>query len=181
MIDFCSICKIYNSIDLKVCFDGQKFGLMDSLPDRLCPLAFHSVYPYLHTLSSGGWFNWVNYDEHVIVNCPSPAGIAMYVKGPKRNGSDYLELEVIQSNEKCYRNYVLRDFVYFQFNKENAIKYRCLEKVFSFVMFRGLEYENLEACISKDLTEFSLMIDGKWVKFNLEVDDCLDKTHGKQT
>jgi hypothetical protein len=48
-------------------------------------------------------------------------------------------------------------------------------------MFRGLEYENLEACISKDLTEFSLMIDGKWVKFNLEVDDCLDKKHGKQT
>ena len=174
MIDFCNLCKFYNSIDIKVSIDGKKFGLMDSLPDRLCPLVFHSVYPYLHTLSSGGWFNWVNYDEHVIVNCPSPEGIAMYVKGPKNKGSDCLELEVIQSNKKCFRDYALRDFVYFQFNKENAIKFKCLEKALSFVEFQGIKHEDPQVCISKELTEFSLTVDDNWVKFNLEVDDCLD-------
>ena len=46
----------------------------DAFPQKMCPYAFHAVFPYYLTLINGGWFSWVSKGEGVIVQCSNPHG-----------------------------------------------------------------------------------------------------------
>ena len=42
------------------------------IPDDICMNALHAVFPYFLTLTSGGWFTWVEPGDGVIVQCANP-------------------------------------------------------------------------------------------------------------
>lgn len=129
MQDFHSLCKLYNGIKINLIYGNKKIALDEILPDNFCPLAFHAIYPYMLTLVKKGWFNWVDYDEHVIVNCPSPCGIAMHVKSPSINSPNQIEAEVIKKNKNCYKSYEERYSIIFNFEKENIYKFKILDQL----------------------------------------------------
>ncbi|MBU0477578.1 hypothetical protein KKC91_03300 [bacterium] len=138
MQDFKNICKFCNEIKLNLVCGGKEFVLGDILPDNICPLAFHSIYPYIITLSKGGWLNWVGHDEHVIVNCPFGRGVAMYVKAPSLKSQQYLEVEVmkIRENNECYKGYVLKKVFQFNISDENMFKLGLLYRSIPFILSR---------------------------------------------
>ena len=35
-----------------------------------CPALFHAIYPYVMTITEGGWFTWVKRNGGVVVGCP---------------------------------------------------------------------------------------------------------------
>lgn len=138
MRDFSPICEKYNSINLKIRYKWRdkeaEVTLRDILPRNFCLPAFHGVYPYMVTFFKGGWISWVNYDESVIVNCPSPEGVAMYVKCARgSNPPDNFNLEIMQTNCKCYKKYNLRDTFPVNFSEERALQYTMLDKIVPFL------------------------------------------------
>lgn len=165
MQNFDNICPKYNSLKLKIKYrwKGKKeeLSLEDILPGNFCILAFHSVYAYMTTLFTGGWFNWVNHEEHVIVNCPSPEGIGMYVKSPHNNQSVDFQIEVMKNSCNCYKKYKLKDRFDFNFSGDNALKYEMLDKV---IPFFG-RFSSNDCC----LKDFSCMYQGDIIPFQLEL------------
>lgn len=139
MSEFKKICKFCNSTNVNFLNGDKRFALKDILPDGVCPLVFHSVYPYMLTLSTGGWFNWVDYNEHVIVNCPSPNGIAMYVKAPRGKLQDFIEIEVMQQNDKCYMEYELRKVFRFNTSSKDMLYLNFLYRIIPLIITRKNE------------------------------------------
>lgn len=135
--DFNDICRSYNALNLKIRYSfknkEKEFILKDILPPGFCVLAFHNVYPYMETLVNGGWFNWVNYGEDVIVNCPAAQGIAMYVKPSLVNSPEGFQVEVMKNSCGCYKGYNLKDKFRFNFNEEDAVRYKLLDGIIPFI------------------------------------------------
>ena len=153
MSDFKSICELYNEFALDISCEDKKIALKDILSSEVCPLIFHSVYPYMVTLASGGWFNWVNYDEHVIVNCPSPEGIAMYVKAPSGDKPNLIEVEVMKDSQACFKGYKIKDKLTFNFNEENKVNFKLLDNLISFVSDKNIN--------NKEINELCCEVEGK--------------------
>lgn len=146
--DFRDICKFCNETKLNFLYKDRKITLHGILPDAFCPLAFHSVYPYMVTLLKGGWFNWVGYKEHLVVNCPSSEGIAMYVKASTKGLPNILEVEIKKKNSICYKKYDYKEIFSFNFNHENAIKFKLLATAIPFIInrYRDNTQRNEFAC-----------------------------------
>lgn len=158
MNDFKQICKFCNEIKLSLRYRDKTIILSDILSNNLCPLAFNSIYPYMLTLSTGGWFSWVNYKEAVIVNCPAQEGIAMYVRVSAKGPSIAVEAEVMKKNENCHKRYNLKDNFIFTFNEENREKFKLLYNIIPFIF-------------SKDeISGFSFTIDGE--KLSCSIESC---------
>lgn len=156
MQDFKPICKLYNRIKLSVDIGHKKFMLKEILPENVCPLAFHSVYPYLVTLLNGGWFDWVGHDEDVIVNCPSPEGVAMYVKTPSGDSPIRIKVEVMKKNDNCYKGYALKDTFIFNFNDETIFKFKLLDRIIPFIFSKEIN--------NGEQNELSCNIDGEKIR-----------------
>ncbi|MBF0624371.1 MAG: TIGR04076 family protein [Magnetococcales bacterium] len=104
-------CRRFNRLSLRMRLDGpggrQSLTLAEILPGGLCPLAFHAIYPYVLTLARGGWFNWVGFDEHVIVHCPASQGVAFHVKAPGPGAADGVVAEVLRTRGEVPCGYPL--------------------------------------------------------------------------
>lgn len=134
---FEGICQDCNSTKLKIVYrwedkEEEKY-LTEILPKGFCIMAFQSIYPYMQTLVNGGWFNWVNYGEHVIVNCPSPEGIAMYVKSLNAGSPHKFEIEVIKDRYQCYKRYSVKDRFPFVFDEKSAFIYEMFYRIIPFI------------------------------------------------
>ncbi len=129
-----SICTSCNIENLEVICDGKSFTAKDALPKGMCFLAFHQVFPYIRTLSSNGWFNWVGHDEHVIVKCPSMKGIAVHVKAPEKSESDVLECQVMEKSGPCFRGHEMDDRFRFDIRSENLTRLETLHNLFPDLM-----------------------------------------------
>jgi len=167
MHNFGAICQNYNTVNLKIRYSFQNkeevVTLKDILPENFCVLAFHSVYPYMQTLFSGGWFNWVNYGEDVIVNCPATKGIAMYVKPSTENSPRVFEIEVMKNNCSCYKRYNLGDKFRFDFKQENAVRYKLLDGIIPFFA----EFYSRE----NSLLNFSCDYQGEGIQYQAELEE----------
>ncbi len=75
----------------------------DLLPGGMCLLAFHAVYPYLTTLSGGGWFDWVAPGDGVVLQCPSPKDAVEMKVYP--HGKDSARIVVQRSRGECPKGY----------------------------------------------------------------------------
>lgn len=165
MQSFDNICRSCNSVKLKIKYrwkdkEEEEITSQDILPKNFCILAFHSIYPYMQTYFTGGWFNWVNYNEHVIVNCPHPEGIAMYIKSINKNSSSVFRVEVMKNSCKCYKRYSLRDSFYFNFNEENVLRYGMLDKIIPFFDRFSLK--------DRSPIDFSCIYKGEKILFNIK-------------
>ena len=127
--DFTDLCKHCNTLRLTIRQGDSQNRVQDILPKGFCPLAFHSVYPYILTLNNRGWFNWVNYEEHVIVNCPHPQGVAMYVKGSYEEPSREVEIEVMKKSDACSLEYRVGDRFRFEGDDETMRKLAMLDNL----------------------------------------------------
>ena len=150
--NFDCICKSIDSVNLEFIFDEGKITLREIIPDNFCVLAYHSVYPYMYTLFNGGWIDWVNYDEHVIVNCPHPEGIAMYVKGSFKHPSKNITIEVVQKSSKCFKKYELGEEFYFHFTEENALNFNMLDKIVPYFYDFSKESNEKKELLLQDFT-----------------------------
>lgn len=89
-IDFTGICAIVK----------EKMPVPEAA-SGFCPLALQSIIPYIFTLHNGGWFNWVNHEDTVIVNCPGPDGTAFRIG----KSGDVLEVTVEKTRNGCLWGY----------------------------------------------------------------------------
>jgi uncharacterized repeat protein (TIGR04076 family) len=131
-----TICTSCNIDDLNLDDGTSVSRLNDILPSGMCFLAFHSVFPYIQTLASQGWFNWVGHDDHVIVNCPAVRGIAMHVKAPEPADGEVLEVEVMEKNGPCFRGKEPGDRFRFDISERNFSRLVILYKLFP-LLFGG--------------------------------------------
>ncbi len=122
-----NVCELCNC-SCEIRFNSEKISSNELLPKDLCLLAFHSIFPYLLTLSKKGWFNWVGHREHVIVNCPSTQGISMYVKSSSNKNENIYEAEIMQTRGKCAKGHQLGDVFSFKFDSDYKLKYELLDK-----------------------------------------------------
>ncbi|MFH1245533.1 MAG: hypothetical protein V1662_03530 [Candidatus Omnitrophota bacterium] len=105
--------------------------LAEYAPSGLCPLLYHSLLPYIITISEGGWFSWVKkrkdlnfrkdinaddfgkanadcrYPNEVLVHCPNInvsviAGLGPYME---RDGQQSLLLRILNKKGACAANY----------------------------------------------------------------------------
>ena len=130
-----SICTSCNIDNLEVTCGDESFNAKDVLPEGLCFLNFHQIFPYIKTLTSGGWFNWVGHDEHVIVKCPSMKGIATHVKAPTKTEPDVLECEVMEEKSgQCFRGHKMGDKFRFDIRVENLKRLETLHNLFPDLM-----------------------------------------------
>lgn len=164
--NFQNICRNYNSLKLKIKYNWRnnekEITLMDILPENFCILAFHSVYPYMKTLFAGGWFNWVNYNEYVIVNCPAPEGIAMYVKPTNNNAAGNFQLEIMKNSCKCYKRYNLKESFILNYSGENLLKCEMLDRIIPFLakFFSGGPFVTNLSCIYKgDVVKYQVKLE----------------------
>lgn len=69
-----------------------------------CPLIIHSTYPYRVSLKGGGYFDWVQPGDGVIVQCASsePAVITKTFEGENRNAPS---TKVEEIRDICPHNY----------------------------------------------------------------------------
>ncbi|MDF1540803.1 MAG: TIGR04076 family protein [Candidatus Thorarchaeota archaeon] len=54
------------------CSLGQEIGVVYSYPEergKMCPSSFHSLYPWILVMQSGGRFSWME-DDSITVGCP---------------------------------------------------------------------------------------------------------------
>lgn len=87
--------------DCPWCHNFKKaYSESEFLPQGLCLLAFHAVYPYYLTLANGGWFRWVRPKDGVIVQCPNPKG-ALEMKVFCCNSKKEVRVEVLQARGEC--------------------------------------------------------------------------------
>ncbi len=160
-IDFNIFCQKYNAgrIRIKCRIDNEtrEISAEDLLPQGFCLLAFHSVYPYMYTYFRGGWFNWVNYDEHVVVNCPHPQGIAMYVKTNVKDKNKFV-VEVMRTEGDCLKVHRVENNFTFDFNVEKGLFFALLD---SYVSFFG---------VKSPQTKFSCEYNGKQVDYEITVE-----------
>jgi uncharacterized repeat protein (TIGR04076 family) len=129
-----AICTSCNIETLDVTCDNESFNAKETLPEGLCFLAFHQIFPYIRTLTSGGWFNWVGHDEHVIVKCPAVDGIAVHVKAPNKNEPEILESQVIEKQGPCFRGHKMHDRFRFDVSKKNLERLEVLFDLFPDLM-----------------------------------------------
>jgi uncharacterized repeat protein (TIGR04076 family) len=101
-LDFLMLCNIC-AVKQSGLWGGDK-ALAAILPEDFCLLAFHSVFAYLQTIASGGWFNWVDHDGKVIVHCPCPMGITVTIGPDIDKGEYHVRVEVAEAGE-CPRKY----------------------------------------------------------------------------
>lgn len=127
MENFNCLCEMFNTMKLEVTVGDTEMSLTDIVSEDICPLAFHSAYAYMITLINGGWFNWVGYNDHVIVHCPSPEGITMHVKAPKKELPQAITVEVIKANDTCYKKYARGKS--FKFDFKDAFLYKLLDHI----------------------------------------------------
>ncbi|MDO8602378.1 MAG: hypothetical protein Q7O04_00820 [Candidatus Omnitrophota bacterium] len=136
MQNFINFCQRYNLVNLKIKYKWkdaeESIALKYILPEKFCILAFHAVYPYMLTLSCEGWFNWVNYGEGVIVNCPSPEGVVMSVKPLENSHPAGMEVKITRNNRNCCMGYADSDSFIFSFDKEKGLLYKMLYNIISF-------------------------------------------------
>lgn len=123
--DVCGLCEYTCEIKLST----ESFNSDELLPNNLCILAFHSIYPYLLTLTNKGWFNWVSHREQVIVNCPSIYGISMYVKSSSHTDENSCEAKIMRTRGDCPNGHQLGETFLFNFDPNNKLKYELLDKV----------------------------------------------------
>ena len=161
MQNFDTLCHKYNPGCLKIKYridnKSGEISSADLLPQGFCLLAFHSVYPYMYTYFRGGWFNWVNYDEHVIVNCPHPQGIAMYVKTDAKNKNKFV-VEVMRAEGDCLKGHRVENNFTFDFNPEKGLFFALLD---SYVSFFG---------VKSPQTKFSCEYNSKRVDYEVVVE-----------
>ncbi|MFH1379697.1 MAG: hypothetical protein ABII23_05415 [bacterium] len=156
MDTFNRLCKLYNEMKLEVSIDGKNISWPDMVGNNVCPLAFHSVYAYMKTVSRGGWFNWVDYAGHVIVHCPSPEGIAMHVKAPDTKVGNKIVVEVIKTDPECYKSYAIAHQFVFDFKEGYEFHYKAIDRMLS-----GFPLEQGETC--------ACTIDGKDVHCRMKL------------
>lgn len=106
-------------------------GLSEYAPPGLCPLLYHSLLPYIITISEGGWFGWVKktkdldfrkdinaddfgranadclYPNEVLVRCPNIHASVIAGLGPYSGagGQPGLLLRILSENGGCAANY----------------------------------------------------------------------------
>jgi uncharacterized repeat protein (TIGR04076 family) len=83
------------------CFGKSHFILKDIIPGGMCPDAFRTFYPYYLTLTSGGWFPWVEENDGVCVHCPYPKGIIAKIYREK----DDVQIQIVNNPEECAYGY----------------------------------------------------------------------------
>ena len=160
MKNFRPLCKLYNQLNLKLYIDSKKYSLADILGKDVCPLLFHSIYPYLNTILNGGWFNWVPYNQSVIVNCPSPEGIATCLKARLANLPNPIEVGVIKASPSCYKGYQPANTFIFNFDHKNKINFRILDSLIPYLV-----NENKD---NNRANEFFYNIDGRQIHCRLD-------------
>ncbi len=55
------------------CSMGQEIGAVYNYPEdrgKMCPSSFHSLYPWILVMQSGGSFSWMDEDDSMKVGCP---------------------------------------------------------------------------------------------------------------
>ena len=120
----------YSNENYSINYDEIQFYLSDVIPSNLCLATFHSIFPYIFTLKNGGWFNWVNHNEHVIVNCSSLTGAAVFIKKPSKNTQGKLSVEVMKVGSPCQYNYKLGQTFVFNVDEKNLTKLHTIYKIY---------------------------------------------------
>ena len=136
-----SICTACNISSVMVRGDNVCFSSKDVLPTGLCFMAFHAVFPYVSTLANGGWFNWVNYKEHVIAKCPAPKCISLFVKGFKRGSPQVIRCEVMTEAGPCFLGHEPGNEFSFDVDPESMWKLNLLFSLYPHLLNLG-EFPN---------------------------------------
>jgi len=147
-----AICTECNIDKLNVNLDSGSFDAKETLPEGMCFLAFHQVFPYIRTLTTGGWFNWVGHNEHVIVKCPALNGIAVEVKAPAKNEPNVLECQVIEKRGPCFRGHDMDEQFRFDISEINLERLEILFDLFPNLM-NSASAQKMEGSMNIQLRE----------------------------
>jgi len=57
---------------------GDEFVIGDTTPSDMCSWAFHTLFPFVSALQSGGVFPWETDPDKSIVACPDPGNPVVF-------------------------------------------------------------------------------------------------------
>jgi uncharacterized repeat protein (TIGR04076 family) len=137
-LDFSALCRRCNAIGFSVRSNGARLDACQGFPQPdLCPLARHSIYAYVKTLASGGWFNWVGHGKRVIVHCPSPAGVAFEVGEGGNNGRTAVEARILTEGKSCPMQYAQGQRFIFATDAESLRTMEALDRALPLLVGAG--------------------------------------------
>ncbi len=151
--------------------DHPDFGRAAALlPTDICPYLFYNLTPYIFTLATGGWFNWVirksdpscrrpvvpgkkftkninrHYPNEVLVDCPHPGLNVVVGVGPWRQNQ--ICLRVIHNDDNCAFRHPLNKLIYLDKRTagQAALEYN---RLFPECLLRALAGTSLETAIDR--------------------------------
>ena len=76
-------------------------GIFDLVPEKFCPLAFHTIYPYVMAFKQGARLGWLKDRLSVEASCPNPQCAVVMRLIKRASKHNICDIEIIGLKSAC--------------------------------------------------------------------------------